>query len=87
MFLQVHPSIGGKIDSFNYRGKLSNFGIYVVCEFLNLKNTKQVISANSGVTWVLGISLMATTGPVKNSILSKGKAEEISLEKLQITSK
>ena len=27
---------------------------------------------NSGVTWVLGISLTATTGPVRNSTLSKG---------------
>ena len=48
------------------------------CIFLNLKNTKRVISVNSGVTWVLGISLLATTGPVRNSSLSKGKAEEIS---------
>ena len=38
MFLQVHPSFGGKIDSYNYQGKLSNFGIYVVYEFLYLKN-------------------------------------------------
>ena len=50
--------------------------------FLNLKNRKRVISVNSGVTWVLGISLLATTGPVRNSSLSKGKAEEISLQKI-----
>ena len=48
------------------------------CIFFNPKNTTRVISVNSGVTWVLGISLLATTGPVRNSSLSKGKAEEIS---------
>ena len=31
---------------------------------------------------MLGISLLATTGPVRNSSLSKGKAEEISLQKI-----
>ena len=38
MFSQFHHSIGGKIDSFNYWGKLSNFDIFVACELLSLKN-------------------------------------------------
>ena len=42
-------------------------------------------SSNSGVTWELGISLMATTDPVRNFTLSKGKLDEdLSLQKFQI---
>ena len=63
MALQIIPGLAKRIQELH---------------FFNLKNSKRVISVNSGVTWVLGISLLATTGPVRNSSLSKGKAEEIS---------
>ena len=38
-----------------------------------LKNQAAAKSSNSGVTWGLVISLMGTTGPVKNSTLNKGR--------------